>query len=338
MITELTPEQEAQLAVYVEKWRKIGLSTEPANRPEAEKGVKLAYELAGLKPPQKIIWFDSPYEMHTNMTTENFVRISVEDLIGASINNWVFSFVGHQVHVKIANMIWNPLVLSVGKSVGGIVRGSLLNSIGSVKDSLYGNHDAHWLGVCDYLYNELSLVNQTKILHGLWRVSQNASWWLPCKEICFISERHTILNLDNEDRPHCNDGIAIGYPDGWGVYAWHGVSVPEDVIMRPHDITPDKIMNEENAEVSRVMIERYGQDNFIRNGGFTKMQSDDYGDLYRVEFDNGDEPIVAVHVQDASTDRDYFLYMPPHIQTAHEGVAWTFGYDNIDDYNPLIET
>lgn len=108
--------------------------------------------------------------------------------------------------------------------------------------------------------------------------------------------------------------------------------------MRPHDITPDKIMNEENAEVSRVMIERYGQDNFIRNGGFTKMQSDDYGDLYRVEFDNGDEPIVAVHVQDASTDRDYFLYMPPHIQTAHEGVAWTFGYDNIDDYNPLIET
>jgi hypothetical protein len=63
MITELTPEQEAQLAVYAEKWRKISLSTEPANRPEAEKGVKLAYELAGLNPPKEIVWFDSPLEL-----------------------------------------------------------------------------------------------------------------------------------------------------------------------------------------------------------------------------------------------------------------------------------
>ena len=119
---------------------------------------------------------------------------------------------------------------------------------------------------------------------------------------------------------------------------WHGVRVPEYVIMRPHKITPDKIMNEQNTEVARAMLERYGQDNFIRNGGFTIQQSDDYGELYRVEFANRDEPIVAVKVKDASTDREYFLYVPPHIQTAHEGIAWTFGYDNVTDYNPDKET
>lgn len=32
MITELTPEQEKQLSLYAEKWRKIGLCTDPANR------------------------------------------------------------------------------------------------------------------------------------------------------------------------------------------------------------------------------------------------------------------------------------------------------------------
>ena len=169
-------------------------------------------------------------------------------------------------------------------------------------------------------------------------ICQNSGWFIPCPEVCFVSECPSLFKLDSTDCLHCEDGLAIGYPDGWGVYAWHGVRVPEYVIMRPHEITPDKIMTEENAEISRVMIERYGQDNFIRDGGFSKVQSDNYGDFYRVEFENGDEPIVAIHVQDASTDRDYFLYVPPHIRTAHEGVAWTFGYDNADDYKPDQET
>ena len=98
------------------------------------------------------------------------------------------------------------------------------------------------------------------------------------------------------------------------------------------------ILSEANAEIARVMLDRYGQDNFIRDGGFSQVQSDAYGDLYRVEFENGDEPIVAVHVKDASTDRDYFLYVPPHIRSAHEGVAWSFGYDDAADYNPDHET
>lgn len=64
MITELTPEQEAQLEVYAEKWRKIGLSTEPANRAEAEKGVRLAYTYSGYDSPKEFIWFESPIVMY----------------------------------------------------------------------------------------------------------------------------------------------------------------------------------------------------------------------------------------------------------------------------------
>lgn len=63
MITELTPEQEARLPEFRDKWIKIGLSTEPANRPEAERGIRLAYECGGLKPPKEIVSCDSPFDM-----------------------------------------------------------------------------------------------------------------------------------------------------------------------------------------------------------------------------------------------------------------------------------
>jgi hypothetical protein len=60
VIENLTPEQEAKLDEYKEKWLKIGLNTEPANRDQAEIYAKKAYESAGLKPPEKFVWFDSP--------------------------------------------------------------------------------------------------------------------------------------------------------------------------------------------------------------------------------------------------------------------------------------
>lgn len=37
LIDKLTPEQEAKFSFYVDKWKKIGLCTEKANRREAEK-------------------------------------------------------------------------------------------------------------------------------------------------------------------------------------------------------------------------------------------------------------------------------------------------------------
>jgi len=67
MITQLTHEQEAQLSVYAEKWKQVALSTKPANRPEAERGVRLAYELVSLQIPKQIVWCDSPMAMFLEM-------------------------------------------------------------------------------------------------------------------------------------------------------------------------------------------------------------------------------------------------------------------------------
>ena len=60
-LNKLTPEQEALLPQQRDKWIRLGLSTEPANRVEAEQGVRQAYEAAGLPAPQFMIWVDSPY-------------------------------------------------------------------------------------------------------------------------------------------------------------------------------------------------------------------------------------------------------------------------------------
>src|SRR3990167_6064314 len=149
-IEELTQEQKELLSVYRDKWLAIGLSTDPANRAEAERGVWLAYELARLEKP-KVVWCLSP--LSAGLT--RYALLKIDKLEPASVRDSVRD--------------------SVGDSVGASVRASVGDSVG---DSAYGQHDASWLGFYDYFSNVLRLEKQTEKLKGLWIISQNAGWFL----------------------------------------------------------------------------------------------------------------------------------------------------------------
>jgi hypothetical protein len=73
------------------------------------------------------------------------------------------------------------------------------------------------------------------------------------------------------------------------LYFWHGVRVPAFVVLRPDRITVGHIDREANAEVRRVMVERYrhgeevhGAAAFIRDAGAVGLDHDErYGTLWR---------------------------------------------------------
>jgi hypothetical protein len=97
-------------------------------------------------------------------------------------------------------------------------------------------------------------------------------------------------------------------------------------------------LNERNLEVHRAMQERMGE-RFVSELGGQVIDASPRGMLYEVRLPEDDPERVAcyVQVQDASTERCYFLRVPPTIQTAAEAVAWTFQV-GVDDYCPAQET
>ncbi len=59
-----------------------------------------------------------------------------------------------------------------------------------------------------------------------------------------------------------------------------------------------------------------------------------------MEVDLGNDPERVAHyvqVRDASTERQYFLRVPPSIRRADEAVAWTFALQE-QDYELVQET
>ena len=127
-IERLTRDQEKALPLYREKWLKIGLETAPANREEAERGVKIIYKVGGHTPPPRIVrivWCLSPLSsaftryimVHKFDSVRNLARESVGDSVRNSVGNSVWDSVGDSV--------WDSVGDSVGDSVWESVRDSV---------------------------------------------------------------------------------------------------------------------------------------------------------------------------------------------------------------------
>jgi hypothetical protein len=103
-------------------------------------------------------------------------------------------------------------------------------------------------------------------------LTESCGFFWTLDDVCFAVERPTILNRDERGRLHSATGQSIGYGSGWGLWHWHGVQVTQNVIEHPELITVRDIKDEGNAEVRRVMIDRYGIARYLKDAGAKVVQ------------------------------------------------------------------
>jgi hypothetical protein len=132
--------------------------------------------------------------------------------------------------------------------------------------------------------------------------------------------------------PDCLQGVEI---------RWQGVPIDERLWLRPESITVPEILSEQNVERRRVLLDRFGYRRFMEQALAEVIDKDsDAGgerQLLRVPLKD-DEPLVTLSCFCPSTGRQYFLRVPPETGTCRQAAAWIAGFDDPDQYRPLIET
>ncbi|MFI8106058.1 DUF6745 domain-containing protein [Streptomyces sp. NPDC086023] len=334
-------------------WRAVAAATGPADRAAAEAGVRLAYRTAGLAEPARILWADSPRaalgllgDPDGPWGTEargRSVRDEVRSAPWAAERARLSGALGPQGWSRrwaltgarlwenterLADRIRTGLVEELAEDAGEEAEIRLL-----LLDAVLGQHDAAWLSAYD--------TGAGTPLEGVAAVAAAAGWWWPYERLAVVCERAVELHRDEAGRLDRGDGPALAFPDGFALYAWRGMPVPADLLSGLATLTPERIREEENAELRRVMLEHYGYERYLEESGAEPVHRDGTGVLWRIPLPD-DEDVVMVEVVNSTpepdgTSRTYWLRVPPETLTARQGVAWTFGLDAAE-YAPSRET
>jgi hypothetical protein len=358
----LTPAQEAEARRFAQEYIRAQLSTEPVDEQEAEAFLRQAYQAAGLNPPQRIHWLDGPLQLVAVLAPSNLVGDSVRASVGTSVRASVGESVGASMwantYHRVEESVWASARISVRESVGAStwasvgtsVRASMWDSVyhsvqasvwdsvfdsvgASVQDSVQAYHDAPWLACYQFLGgylapNDLQALAHFNALVSGYRLGQDTA---------VLVRRPARLLRDSQGHLHSATGTCLEYRDGWGFYAWHGVRVPEQVILAPERLSREDFLKKWDVEVRRVIQERMGS-RFVSELGGVVMDRGPRGTLYQVALPRDPDRVARyVQVQDASSERQYVLRVPPTVQTVAEAVAWTFQV-GMEDYHPTQET
>lgn len=244
--------------------------------------------------------------------------------------------------LELTKEAWNELIKQVRKSSLHYLNSGLL----------YGLHDAAWLAVYKFFAVELNMKEETAKFPGLWTLSKVAGWAIPCDKNGFICDKPCAMEQDENKNPHCETGAAIAWTDGFGAYTLHNIHVEARFLLQPETITVKDILAQTNAEIRRVLIEKYGMEKFLKDGEYKEFAKDSYGVLYEnPKIDSEDTMGLRrlLRLEDSTPDergvREVYIQSMPvrHPQTQalldtpHNCVCWSFDLPE-GAYAPLIET
>lgn len=263
-------EQEALLQSIRGQWINIGLDTSPTDKDKAEEAVSFIYKSAGLKTPSFFMWFDNPVEAGNWIVSNRYkaslglssIKYTIEQTFkntaASTINNNSWNHIWDKLSTPAIENVWktiyNITLNDIGKSQSGYadVR-QIVDMCTHLKDREY--YAAKWLICCAYL--EAIGINCSK-LKDLSAYAKYCGWWWAFESIVVATPKPNAICLDDSGRLHAEGKPALAY-QGWNVYAYHGVRLPEKYgQMHSHQWQTQWLLEENDAQVRLVLFQGIG--------------------------------------------------------------------------------
>ena len=358
-IEKLTAEQEALLLNHVKEW--ADLST-PLNREKATEYVKWLYAEAKLKEPI-VVFVSSPLACQYAIPIINgylkalkrgkrFVQVGaqVRDQVGdqvgaqvgaqagAQVGAQVWDQVGDQVRAQAGAQVWDQ----VGDQVWDQVRAQVRAQVKKEKLSIYSfaNHGSIWdYGWCSFFFffKEVGVVQHDKFNEFIKLKETGLYDMIQLDGLCVVCEMPKYIKRDDQHKMHNISGPSIEWSDGYKLWFYHGIAVPQHWVENANSITKDEVIKESNAEKRRALRDLMGIDRYYDVlGGVIEVDrdADDQGNemvLYESKVPDSvvNRKIQYLEVICPSTGRKYVLYPPDHCTNVWQAKASTFCNEKI---------
>ncbi|MDB9514427.1 hypothetical protein PN499_24820 [Kamptonema animale CS-326] len=328
-IEELTPEQLALIPIIRDEWIKICLDTTPIDKQKAEAAICLAYECAELEPPKEILWFDNPLDAINYIASTCAVADNVRDNVTADIWNDIIIHVnidvGSPVNIAVKNIvkpdIRNAVWRVVSDTVWDALEADIKNADCNTAWYAIWNAVMPMESLAFYSYFDAIGIDCSKA-KGLRETAKHCGWWWPFNDVAVAIPKPSVIRLDKQGRLHGEGVPAIAY-QGFNVYAYHGVRLPEKYgSIHPEKWQSQWLLEGENPEVIRVLIQRIGYDRICQELQAIELDSWQKYTLLRIDSNIDIEPIYLLKMTCPSTGYIHALRVPPDMATARDAITW----------------
>lgn len=168
------------------------------------------------------------------------------------------------------------------------------------------------------------------------KASQHGSWRIMHPEFCIVSDRPRKLVVDEQNRPHCFDGPYCEWSDGSALFAIHGIRVPMWICeTKREDFTKEMILEEQNADYRRCIIQKIGIEKTIELLGaeIIDIYESKVGgryELLEVNYDGrGKRPYLRMW--NRSIDAHHIEGIAPGTKTVKEAICYRNGLKEFEE-------
>src|SRR5574343_223849 len=196
-LEDLTPEDRKTAGEYQKMYTAIGRDTTPADRPKAEAAMREYLNFYNIMQPVKFFWADGPLEGMD---------------ISAKLARTTPGLTPEQ---QIAEFEADT------REVTSEERRSQVSKAG------YGLFEAYWIATYAFVKQVIE-DDEKSAAHAvtLTDIAKNVGLYWVFDGAVVLTEKPSLIALDDQDRPHNESGPAIAFPDGTRLYGIHEEAVP----------------------------------------------------------------------------------------------------------------
>ncbi|BAY20425.1 hypothetical protein NIES2100_01660 [Calothrix sp. NIES-2100] len=259
-----------------------------------------------------------------------------DELVYGKLNNNFSDILGFRLSLILENYIkiyLNEQLQSEDWQQINLQLGSRLSS--SLQASLY-SYINNFFGLC-FQPEEECKINSFRdfIIACVWfseilpewliyqSLIKECGWIFAFDKAVIICDRPLQLRFDNQNRLHAEGEPAIQYADGFSLYSYHGVTLPEEYgKLNPQQWRSQWLLTEDNAELRRVLIQGIGYARICQELQAIELDSWAEYTLLKIDADVDEEPIYLLKMTCPSTGFIHALRVPPEMKSAHEAICW----------------
>jgi hypothetical protein len=262
-IKELTEEQRAAMPGFAQEWIKKGLQTGETDWKTFDEFMPICYEKAGIQYPPRVVRVSSPLvgalasavaegiwqkRRASGDAVDGAVDGAVDDAVDGAVGDAVRDAVDDAVRDAVRDAVDDAVDGAVRDAVGDAVRDAVDDAVrDAVRDAISIAKKAgvsfswhYWLGgqfwVGGWWWGAVASVSFFMDVCKLQlakdiveratayrKVCESVNYIWPNRDFVMVCARPTRIEKNDRGQLHSLSGMAIRYPDGWGLHYIHGV-------------------------------------------------------------------------------------------------------------------